>query len=201
MLILSGIKVINLEEGGQKYEMGRVEKEPYGFGLKLEIVISSNCQPVQALLLHAAPVSSDQLLSHVRLFVTPWIAARQASLSTTNSWNLLRFMSIESVMPYNISSSVVPFFFCLQSFPAPGSFLMSQYFTSGGQSIGVSASASVLPVNTQDWSPLEWTGWISLQSKGLSRVFSNTSSKASGLRRSAFFIEQLSHPYVTPRKT
>ena len=148
MLILSGIKVINLEEGGQKYEMGRVEEEPYGFGLKLEIVISSNCQPVQALLLHAAPVSSDQLLSHVRLFVIPWIAAHQASLSTTNSWNLLRFMSIESVMPYNISSSVTPFS-CPQSVPASGSFLMSQYFTSGSESIGVSASASVLPMNTQ----------------------------------------------------
>ena len=73
-----------------------------------------------------------------------------------------------------ISSSVVPFSSCLQSFPASGSFQMSQFFTSCGQSIGVSASASVLPMNTQDWSPLGWTGWISLQSKGLSRVFSNT---------------------------
>ena len=73
-----------------------------------------------------------------------------------------------------ISSSVVPFSSCPQSFPASGSFQMSQLFASGGQSIGVSASASVLPVNIQDWSPLGWTGWISLQSKGLSRVFSNT---------------------------
>ena len=73
-----------------------------------------------------------------------------------------------------ISSSVVPFFSCLQSFPASRSFQMSQLFTSGGQNIGVSASASVPPMNTQDWSPLGWTGWISLQSKGLSRVFSNT---------------------------
>ena len=73
-----------------------------------------------------------------------------------------------------ISSSVVPFSSCPQSFPASGSFQMSQLFTSGGQSIGVSASASVLPMNTQDWSPLGWTAWISLQSKGLSRVFSNT---------------------------
>ena len=73
-----------------------------------------------------------------------------------------------------ISSSVVPFSSHLQSFPASGSFQMSQFFTSGGQSIGVSASALVFPMNTQDWSPLEWTGWISLQSKGLSRVFSNT---------------------------
>ena len=73
-----------------------------------------------------------------------------------------------------ISSSVIPFSSCPQSFPASGSFQMSQLFTSGSQSIGVSASTSVLPVNTQDWSPLGWTGWISLQSKGLSRVFSNT---------------------------
>ena len=73
-----------------------------------------------------------------------------------------------------ISSSVIPFSSCLQSFPASGSFPMSQLFASGGQSIGVSASASVLPMKTQDWSPLGWTGWISLQSKGLSRVFSNT---------------------------
>ena len=73
-----------------------------------------------------------------------------------------------------ISSSVVPYSSCLQSFPASGSFPMSQIFTSGGQSIGVSASTSVLPRNSQDWFPLGWTGWISLQYKGLSRVFSNT---------------------------
>ena len=73
-----------------------------------------------------------------------------------------------------ISSSVIPFSSCLQSLPAWGSFPMSQLFTWGGQSIGVSALASVLPMKTQDWSPLGWTGWISLQSKGLSKVFSNT---------------------------
>ena len=73
-----------------------------------------------------------------------------------------------------ISSSVVPFSSWPRSFPASGSFQVSQLFTSGGQNIGVSASISVLPMNTQDWSPLGWTGWISLQSKGLSRVFSNT---------------------------
>ena len=73
-----------------------------------------------------------------------------------------------------ISSSLVPFSFCLQSFPVSGSFQMSQFFASGGQSIGVSASASVFPMNIQDWFPLGWTGWISLQSKELSRVFSNT---------------------------
>ena len=73
-----------------------------------------------------------------------------------------------------ISSSVVPFSSCLHSFPASGSFPMSQLFASGGQSTGVSASASVLPMNIQNWSPLRWTGWIALQSKGISRVFSNT---------------------------
>ena len=101
-----------------------------------------------------------------------------------------------------ISSSVIPFSFRLQSFPASGSFQMSQFFTSGGQNILVSASISVLPKNIQDLSPLGWTGWIFLQSKGLSRVFSNNhSSKASILRCSAFFTVQLSNPYVTTGKT
>ena len=101
-----------------------------------------------------------------------------------------------------ISSSVVPFSSCLQYFPASGSFPMSQLFPSGGQSIGVSASASVLPMNTQDWFPLGWTGWISLQSKGLSRVFSNTTvQKHQPLWGSAFFIVQLSYLYMTTGKT
>ena len=86
-----------------------------------------------------------------------------------------------------ISSSVVNFFSCRQSFPASGSFQMSQLFASGGQSTGISASASVIPVNTQDWSPLGWTGWISLQSRGLSRVFSNTT-----VQKYQFFGTQLS---------
>ena len=86
-----------------------------------------------------------------------------------------------------ISSSVVPFSSCLQSFPASGSFQMSHLFASGGQSIGVSASASVLPMNIPDWFPLGWTGWFSLQSKGLSRVFSNTT-----VQKHQFFGAQLS---------
>ena len=86
-----------------------------------------------------------------------------------------------------ISSSVIPFFSCLQSFPASGSFQMSQLFASGGQSIWVSVSTLVLPMNTQGWSPLGWTGWISLQSKGLSRVFSNTT-----VQKHQFFGAQLS---------
>ena len=85
------------------------------------------------------------------------------------------------------SPSVVPFSSCPQSFPASGSFQMTQLFASGGQTIGVSASTLVLPMNTQDWSPLGWTGWISLQSKGLSRVFSNTT-----VLKHQFFGTQLS---------
>ena len=101
-----------------------------------------------------------------------------------------------------ISSSVVPFSSWPQSLPASGSLQMSQLFASGGQSIGVSASASDLPMNTQDWSPLGWTGWISLQSKGLSRVFCNTTvQKQTILRHSAFFTVQFSHPYMTTGKT
>ena len=116
--------------------------------------------------------SSVQPLSRVRLFSTPWIAACQASLSITNSWNSLKLMSIESVMPSSHLILCCPLLLLPPVPPASGSFPMSQLFA--GQSIGVSASASVLPKNTQDWSPLGWTGWISLQSKGLSRVFSNT---------------------------
>ena len=86
-----------------------------------------------------------------------------------------------------ISSSVIPFFSCLQSFPASGSIPVSQFFASGGQSIRVSASTPVLPMNIQDWFPLGWTGWISLQSKGLSRVFSNTTGQ-----KYPFFSSQLS---------
>ena len=100
-----------------------------------------------------------------------------------------------------ISSSVVPFLSCLQFFPASGSFPMSKFFTSGGQSIGVSASASVIPMNIQDWFPLGWTGWNSLQSQRLSSLLQHHSSKASILQHSAFFIVQLSHPYMTTGKT
>ena len=120
-----------------------------------------------------AKYQSVRLLSHVQLFATPWTEACQASLSITNSQSLLKLMSIVSVMPSNHLIICCPLL--LPSiFPASGSFQMSQFFASGGQSNGVSASASGLPMNIQDWSPLGWSGWISLQSKGLSRVFSNT---------------------------
>ena len=109
-------------------------------------------------------------LRHVRL----WDPMGQAPPSFTISQSLLRFLSIESVMPSNHLILCHPFSLCLQSFPASGSFPVSWLFASSGQSIGASAVASVLPMNIQDWFPLEWTGWISLLSKGLSRVFSNT---------------------------
>ena len=119
-------------------------------------------------------VQSVQSLSCVQLFATPWIAARQASLSITNSWSLHKLMSIESVMPYSY------LIFCRSLLllpPIPPSirvFSNEKLFAWGGQSIGVSVSTSVLPMNTQVWSPLGWTSWISLRSKGLSRVFSNS---------------------------
>ena len=117
---------------------------------------------------------SVQLLSPVQLFTTQWIAAHQASLSITNSGVYSNSCRLSRWCHPAISSSVIPFSSCPQSLPASGSFPMSQLFAWGGQGFGVSASASVLPMNTLDWSPLGWTGWISLQSKGLSRVFSNT---------------------------
>ena len=115
--------------------------------------------------------SSVQLLSSGWLFKIPWTAA---SLSITNSWSLLNSRPFSRWCHPTISSSVVPFSSWLQSFPASGSFPMSQFFASGGWSIGVSALASVLPMNIQDWFPLGVTGFISLESKGLSIVFSNT---------------------------
>ena len=145
--------------------------------------------------------SSVQSLSRVRLFVTPWTAAHQASLSITNSWSPPKPMSIESVMPSKHLILCRPLSSCPQSFPASGSFPVSQLFTSDGQSIGVSALASVLPMNIQDWSPLGSIGWISLQSKGLKSLLQHHSSKASILQCSAFFIVQLSHPYMTTGKT
>ena len=113
------------------------------------------------------PFSSVQSLSRVWLFVTPWTAAHQASLSITNSWSLLKLMSIQSVMPSNHLILCCPLLLMPSIFPSIRSFPVSQFFASGGQSIGVSASASVLLMNIQNLFPLELTGWISLQSKGL----------------------------------
>ena len=100
-----------------------------------------------------------------------------------------------------ISSSVIPFASCFNSFPASGYFQMSQFFTSDGQSIGVSASASVFPMNTQDWSPLEWTGWISLKSKGLSRVFSNTTVQKHWFLSTQPSLWSICHNHTWPQET
>ena len=132
--------------------------------------------------------SSVQSLSRVQLLATSWTAACQASLSITNSWSLLKLMSIDSVMPYNHLTLCHPLLLPPSIFPSIRVFSMSQLFTSGGQSIGVSASTSAFPMNTQDQSPLGWTGWISLMSKGLSRVFSNTT-----VQKHQFFGTQLSY--------
>ena len=131
--------------------------------------------------------SSVQWLSHVRLFATPWTEAHQASLSITNSKVYSNSCPYSRWWHPTILSSVVPFSSHLQSFPASRSFQMSQFFASGGPNIGVSASASVLPMNIQDWFPLRWTNGISLQSKGLSRVVSNTT-----VQKHQFFGAQLS---------
>ena len=146
--------------------------------------------------------SSVQSLSGVRLFATPWTAAHQVSLSSTpgvhpNPCPLSRWCHP------TISSSVVPFSSCPQPFPASRSFQMSQLFASGGQSIGVSASASVLPMNIQDWFPLGWTDWLGLFAvQGtLKSLLQHHSSKASIFWHSAFFTVQLPHPYMTTGKT
>ena len=149
--------------------------------LKNIMKINKNNYPLERI-----QFSSVQSLSHVRLFAAPWIAAHQASLSISNSGVHSDSHPSSQWCHPAISSSVVPFF-CSQSLPTSKSFPMSQLFSWGGQSAGVSALASSLPKNTQDGSPLEWTGWISLQSKGLSRVFSNTT-----VRKHQFFSTQLS---------
>ena len=128
-----------------------------------------------------------QSLSRVRLFATSWTAARQASLSITDSRSPPKPISIVLVMPENHLILCRPLLFLPSIFPSIRVFQMSQLSATGGQSIGVSASTSVPPMNTQDWSPLGWTGWICLQSKGLSRVFSNTT-----VQKHQFFSAQLS---------
>ena len=131
--------------------------------------------------------TSIQLLSHVRLFATPWTATHQASVSIINSWSPPKAMSILSVMPYNHLILCRPLLLLPSIFPSIRSFPMSRLVTSDGQRTGVSASTSVFPMNIQDWSPFGWTGWFSLQSKGLSRVFSNIT-----VQKHQFFGTQLS---------
>ena len=134
----------------------------------------------------SAQFSSVQSLSRVQLFATPWIVARQASLSITNSRSSLTLTSIKSVMP---SSHLILCRPLLLLPPIPPSIRVfsNEFFAWGGHSTGVSALASFLPKKSQGWSPSEWSGWISLQSKGLSRVFSNTTAQ-----KHQFFGTQLS---------
>ena len=135
----------------------------------------------------SAQFSSVQSLSSVRIFVTPWIPARQASLFITISQSSLRLTSIKSVMPSNHLILGRPRLLLAPIPPSSRVFPVSQLFARGGQSTGTSALASFLPKKSQGWYPSEWTGWISLQSKGLSRVFSNTM-----VQTHQFFSAQLS---------
>ena len=136
---------------------------------------------------HLYSFSSVQSLSSVWLFETPRTSSTPRPPGPSPTPGAYSSSCPLSLWCHPItSSSVIPFSSHLQSFPASGSFEMGQFFTSGGQSIGVSASTSVLPMNTQDWFPLGWNGWVSLQSKGLSRVFSNTT-----VQKYQFFGAQL----------
>ena len=170
------LPIPTMMNSGTYSKLKNISKFLYSYKIRPKLVYGQSVQ-----------FSSVQLLSHVWLFATPWTAAPQASLPITNSQSLLKLMSIESMMHPIISLSVIPFSSCPPSFPASGSFPMSQLFAWGGQSIGVSTSASVLPMNTQNWTPLGLTGWISLQSNGLSTVFSSTT-----VQKHQFFCTQLS---------
>ena len=133
-------------------------------------------------------VSVVQLLGFVRLFTTLWTAARQASLSFTISWNMLKLMSFESVMPSNHLIHYHPLFFLTSIFPSISIFPVSQLFASGGQIIGGSATESVLPKYIQGWFPWGLTSCISWLSKGLKSLLQHHSSKAAILRCSAFLL-------------
>ena len=137
-------------------------------------------------------------LSRVQLFATPWTTALQASLSITTPRVHPNPCPLSQWWHPVISFSVVPCSSCPQSFPASGSFQMSQLFTWSHQNTGVSASTSVLPKNTQDWSPLGWTSWISLQSKGLSRIFSNTTIEKHQFFSAQLSLESNSHIHTWP---
>ena len=141
----------------------------------------------------SAFVVAMQSLSRVWLLATPWTAAYQASLCFSVSWSLLKFMSIESVILSNCLILCGPFSSCPQSLPASGSFPVSRLFASGGQSFGTWASALVLPVNSQGWFPSGLTDLISLHSKGLSRVFSNSTVQKQQFLSAQLSLESNSH--------
>ena len=172
---ISNRQIMKLEKAFKKFSQNTEKKQLKCVALKAILSAVSSVQ-------FSCAVVSDSLQPHGLRHTRPPCPSPTPG-AYSNSCPLTRWCH-----PI-ISSSVVPFSSCLQSFPASGSFPVSQLFESGGQSIGVSASISVLPMNTQDWSPLGWTGWISLQSKGLSRVFSNTA-----VQKHHFFGTQLSSP-------
>ena len=160
--------------------------------------------PLRFMIRPSCSVQSCSVTQSCLTIATPWTAAHQASLSITSSQSLLKLMPIESVMPSNCLILCCPLLLLPSIFSlskASGSFPVSQFFTSDGQNIGVSASASVLPKNTKDWSPLEWPGCISLKSKRLTSLIQHNSSKASIHWHSVFFIVQLSYLYMTTGKT
>ena len=169
----------------------KVKEESEKVGLKLNIQKTK--------IMASGPVSSVQSLSHVWIFATPWFTqhARPPCPSPTPEVCSNSCPSSRWGHP-TISSSVIPFSSCLQFCPASGSFPLTQFFASGGHSIGVSSSASVLPINTQDWFPLGLTGWISLQSKGLSRVFSNTTVRNHQLFSAQLSSQSNSHIHTWP---
>ena len=163
---------------------------PYMYGLpciSFSVILFESNLPISR---HSVQFSSVQSLSHVQLFATPWTAARQGTLSITNSQSLLRLMSTESVMPLNHLILCHPLLLLPSIFPALGSFQKSQFFASGGQSIGVSVSTSVLPMNIQEISPRNFAAQGTLKS-----LLQHHNSKASILQHSAFFIVQLTHSY------
>ena len=166
--------------------------------LSIAIFKSNKAMKSEIQMLPISQFSSFQSLSHVWLFVTPWIAARQTSLSITNSQSLPKLVSIESMMP---SSHLILCHPLLLLPPIPPSI---RVFSSESTrcmrwpKYWISASASVLPMNTQDWFPLGWTGWISLHSKGLSRVFSNTTVQKHQFFGAQLFSQSNSHIHTWP---
>ena len=163
----------------------------------------SSLSPCPLLVCFVLYVVVAQSLSHVQLFATPWTVARQVLLSSTFSRSLLKFMShwvSDTISNHHILCH--PLLFLPSIFPTSGSFPVSWLIASGGQSIGASASASVLSMNIQGWFVLELTGLISLQSKGLLKsLLQHPNSKAPILQQSAFFMVQLSHPYLSTGQT
>ena len=150
-------------------------------GKSIAIIIPTDVHTVSSLNIRFSSVAQS-----CPTLCDPMNCSTPGLLAITNSRSSLKLSALSRWCHPGISSSVIPFSSCPQSLPASGSFPMSQLFACGGQTIGVSASASVLPMNTQEWS-LEWTGWTSLQSKGLSRVFSNTT-----VQKHQFFSAQVS---------